>query len=402
MKFCPFKIRRGSLPFRAWVMALVTTLFLSIFSGCANTQSDHGTIATTQNATTVPENLTEIPMTDMVETFDYGKQGWSGNGSNAHGGLPILIKTPDPENITLEFRTEHGSFFHSGNFDEVTMIQSGIDLGNQGTAPSDHAVYWKNYHFLKDGTYTTMGENPTNYIRVLLRAEDHIVGYVALSTRWLFYKDNCFELATLQYLYYPKVDGQYQDIPESYVNAEMDRIIAEAEEAYLAKRATKPLEENLSVSLVHQLQHFDLSKEGALGVPIQLVLPDYKDLSLEYIATQGSFFYDPNQPDPSDGSQLQYQGQRFSAPQDHVIYWRPYRLAPSGDILPEDSQNSYDCFAILREGENIVGCINFSIGYYASEYTPQHLFWTIAFPKVEGKYQNVSEEYVLGWIDAHT
>ena len=353
-----------------------------------------------------PGNITEVPLPELVKTGELlDSLGWIPS-SNTYTGLPILIQTPDAEDITLEFFTDHGSFWHLEGSDEILPFEFGTELGDHCCVSSGHAVYWKNVRWLEDGSYTIMGSCPTNYIRVLLKAEGHIVGYAALATCWPFYNDNSYELVTLQYLYYPKVDGKYQQIPESYVNAEMDRIIAQAEEAYLARQATKPKSGALRLPAytVHDGEKYDSAAADGPGIPMVQEIDRHEGLTLEYITKYGSFFHDPDDPNATQAAALEYFGQTCTVDQNHNIYWRPYHLTADGVKIPVEDKGSYNIYIIFRKEEYIIGCGILYITNNRSDgvYIPHSWIMSQYFHLIDGKHQDVSKEYVLGWIDAHT
>lgn len=174
-----------------------------------------------------PKQPFSISLSALIETPNLGK-GWT--SAMNYMGLPILVQTPNPK-IYMDISVDGGGFYIST---EHADIISGFDgktfRGNQLTVPSNYAVYWQNHYQKEDGTMDVDRTEPPHYVRIILREEEHIVGYVVL--RITMHPDHLFvyNFSTLAYLYFPTIDDQYQSITQEYVQKQIDAVIAGASE----------------------------------------------------------------------------------------------------------------------------------------------------------------------------
>lgn len=199
------------------------------------------------------------------------------------------------------------------------------------------------------------------------------------------------------------MDGEYQAITEEYVNAEIDKVVAAAKQAYQDKMAEKLYDNVLNVELAHKGEQTAVNTVDSAGVPIMLSLPEQDNVTLEYFSQYGSFYLYPDQPQEGrPETQLQHQGKRCTAPEGHMVYWRPYQPEQEGANLPSDI-GKVEIAVIVRESGHVVGGImlNMYTNSGQASYSPNIYYHPIYFPKVDGVYQPVTEEYLQGWFDAY-
>lgn len=140
-----------------------------------------------------------------------------------HGlGMKIMVdeQTLQDSKITFDLSCQHGSFYTWEKMEVSPHAKTVVTHGQAVSLENEQYVYWRAEKTMLWTKF--LDEQGGIYINVIVRADEHIVGYaifeiVAQDELMQFYG-----IAMRESVYYPKVDGQFQEITEEYVQSQMD------------------------------------------------------------------------------------------------------------------------------------------------------------------------------------
>lgn len=233
----------------AAVLALLLTL-PSLFSKDEKYVTAPGILTITAHAYEEEGKFTEIPL-------DY-----SSNPLNEYGycplviscvpGHPISFHVPDGENVTLDISVNEGHLYDWTNdiVDGKWIIREGDNIRSQQcTLSEDMTLYWRNFYDDPESntiTYLIPAEGHENveeidpetgkkrigicqgerieniYIDIIVRSNDHITGYAVIHIKPA--NKPGFQSTLLTSVSFPQIDGEYQDIPEEYVQQQIQSV----------------------------------------------------------------------------------------------------------------------------------------------------------------------------------
>jgi len=141
------------------------------------------------------------------------------------------------------------------------------------------------------------------------------------------------------------------------------------------------------------------------GLPISFFFPE-EDMVLDITLSNG-VFYDWNRNLNPDGSYQAnresngYFERRFTIKNNRTIYWRPFnRNNETREVFPLKGNRAY-VDIIMKQEEHIVGYAVICIDL-VRESPPGHeayLVEAVRFPKILGRYQEITEDYVQQQIE---
>lgn len=152
-------------------------------------------------------------------------------------GIPVLLWIQEPElsehEITFQLRTNYGELydrtyvsrdvFHDPN---AMVVNKDAFLGKQTTLHNKALFYWEGYELLDMCEGRTIGDvmdeiGPV-YVEVIIRADEAIIGYAVFEMYSMDDKEPAFMVRLKANTFYPKVDGQFQNVTEDYVCKAME------------------------------------------------------------------------------------------------------------------------------------------------------------------------------------
>lgn len=148
------------------------------------------------------------------------------------------------------------------------------------------------------------------------------------------------------------------------------------------------MQEGIEVPLNY---NWSLAMSSRPGIPLKLSTPEYPDLIFEVLVDGGELLF-------WGAGDIKYLGSSYKAENDSTIYWTSMTQTEEGDFELYTENEAY-INIIMREEKNIVGYAVVEIYKGGLEDEPSHTYYakllkSTSFPKVNGKYQNVSSEYV--------
>jgi len=152
---------------------------------------------------------------------------------NAYAGLPIEFEIEEPElagmEVTIQIQTPHGNFLgdHHQRPDkywvEGESWRKTAKLGRNFTIDNGETIYWENRESEDDWGGTSFPDGVA--VDAIILADGIIVGYVALEI-WMMEDINSgvYGAKLLEAIYFPKVDGQFQNVTEEYIRGRIEKI----------------------------------------------------------------------------------------------------------------------------------------------------------------------------------
>lgn len=140
-----------------------------------------------------------------------------------HGlGMKIMVneQTLQDSKITFDLSCQHGSFYTWEKMGVSPHTQMVVTHGQAVTLENDNYFYWRAEKTMLWTEF--LDQQGGIYINVIVRADGHIVGYAIFE---IIAQDELMQfygIAMRESVYYPKVDGKFQEITEEYVQSQMD------------------------------------------------------------------------------------------------------------------------------------------------------------------------------------
>ncbi|MDD2959383.1 MAG: hypothetical protein PHR92_12820 [Lachnospiraceae bacterium] len=137
---------------------------------------------------------------------------------------------------------------------------------------------------------------------------------------------------------------------------------------------------------------WSLAMNSYPGLPLKLSLPEYPNATFDVTISDGEFFLWELGKSTQNITEL---GSSFSVDNGTTLYWSNARYMGT-----EAYAN-----VVMRDGKNIVGYAVIKIYTADIENAPAQLYQAImlksvSFPKVDGKYQNVTDKYVASEMES--
>ena len=127
----------------------------------------------------------------------------------------ILMKYSD-ENVIFNCSTDNGLLSVNTNIVK--------DAEKKVSVLSGDYVWWHDFERGEDGYFIHIDDD-TAFIEIVLKLEENIIGYAVVQPYWtepFYYFANL-----LKSVFFPQVDGEYQNVSEEYVTAAIEKIKAE-------------------------------------------------------------------------------------------------------------------------------------------------------------------------------
>lgn len=154
---------------------------------------------------------TEVVHTESGLVYEYTIEGairltdliWFQNDSRKPG-LPIQLKWPSGNNITIFAKADDGSLFYEGN-----LLNDAIGIKNETE------IYWRNEIY--EGDSKLSWNEPFTYVDIIVYENDAIIGYAVVEFRYHKGKNTIYEPILLKSVSFISPDKAYQNITLDYV-----------------------------------------------------------------------------------------------------------------------------------------------------------------------------------------
>ena len=252
----------------AAVVALVIGMMAALWDGTEpGEQMGMPTVGTTVAPTELPTTLPEVPtaptqgyelvkMSGVLKVYAYDMNGvdvskmttyeltegvvshpyeWT-FAMNSLYGLPLTLRVEDElwknQPLTFYVETEYGGYYgdiHNAKYkknenDSVASLKD-VNFGNAFEVENGETIFWTAKEIYAQSAEKGISpfeflENIGNtiYTRIIIRCEDHIVGYAMVK---ITHSEGWYTASVVRSVFYPLVDGQFQQITEEYVRKEM-------------------------------------------------------------------------------------------------------------------------------------------------------------------------------------
>lgn len=142
--------------------------------------------------------------------------------------------------------------------------------------------------------------------------------------------------------------------------------------------------------------NWNLAMSSRPGIPLKLSSLDHSDLVFEISVDGGELLL-------WEGGKITHLDSPYNALNNTTVYWTSLTQTNKGEF-ERYNQNDAHITILIREGKNIVGYAVVAIHTAELEEDPTQTYYakllkSISFPKVNGKYQNVTDEYVANEIE---
>ena len=151
-------------------------------------------------------------------------------GSAAHTrGIPLSFTVEDESlknhELTLEIRAYYGELHGSLN-EGYLPLEKNVTLQNGDTIYWTGNEIWDATTDLQNGFEETLAQLGGVYIDIIIQADGHIVGCAIIEIGCLETVPSVLSAGLLASVYYPKVNGEFQDITEEYITEQIALIKA--------------------------------------------------------------------------------------------------------------------------------------------------------------------------------
>ena len=270
----------------------------------------------------------------------------------------IIMKHPD-ENVVFYCTVDNGHFRTTGHYVPTKNINM----------HSGEFTYWADFEKGVDGQY--LGQVFHAFIEIVLILEENIIGY-ALIEAYKKPTDSTCNAILLKSVFFPQINGEYQNVSEEYVKTEIEKIKDEAkgiDVAFFEVETEDMIESYLIPTSV------DVSL-----IQIELKNTD-ENVVFECTVDKGAFFlYDTGQTSKN------------VSVVPSVIHWRPMEPEAFGTRAIIE-QAFVD--VILKADDNIIG---YAVIEILQNIIPVFHSATVLksalIPQVDGEYQNVTEKQI--------
>ena len=179
----------------------------------------------------------ELEQYALVESLEQSYQTmWAQHINVIAKGITISLLLDDDSlgesDIDIEVSTNfgelRGNHYRDKYFVEGDIKQSreNAKLGKKGTIDNGEAVFWTGFELLdiyaagekagksKEESFLETGGV---FVEFIVRVENHIVGYAVMEIISVDYESEIFGIELRDSAYFPKVDGEYQNVTQEYL-----------------------------------------------------------------------------------------------------------------------------------------------------------------------------------------
>jgi hypothetical protein len=277
---------------------------------------------------------------------------WLGALSSARS-WEITIRHPD-ENVVFICTVDNGVFIFAPR-EQYPAKNVNAHSGDQ--------FLWVSREWLNESTLLSHA-----FIEIILKLEQNIIGYVVIETNEYGKRSNF-----LKSVLFPQIDGKYQNVSEGYVKTAIEKIKAE-------RLAFVEIETCDMVKIPRSIWNLAVSSPQGM---IELKHPE-ENAVFECAAEKGFF---------SDGKDIQKDRdqQEIIVKPGGTILWHPSFKYPEQDFVN----------IILKIEDKIIGyaVIGINVFYGHNGFYELKLLRSALIPKVDGEYQNVTEEQINAAIE---
>ena len=180
----------------------------------------------------------ELEQYALVENLEQSYQTmWAQHINVLSKGIAISLQLDDDSliesDIVIEVSTNlgelRGNHYKDKYFVEGDIKQSkeNAKLGKKGTIDNGEAVFWTGFEVLD--IYAAGGkagkskeesflETGGVFVEFIVRVENHIVGFAVMEIVSVDYESEIFGIELRDSAYFPKVDGEYQNVTQKYLD----------------------------------------------------------------------------------------------------------------------------------------------------------------------------------------
>lgn len=313
--------------------------------------------------------------------------------------LQILNQDMQEHEITFDISTNYGELYAEGasaNIDpNLTTI---LSHGKTVTINNGDWFRWEGQELVEMCVDRTMVEvleqTGQIYTEVIIRADGNIVGYAVFEILCLNPDMATFGIAMRESVYYPKVDGQFQEVSEAYVQ----------EQIKARERNNLPDESRAKGGVFHSPRGSHESVDiiyasVCRGIRYTCYVFDarYADCEITFdVRADGGWFW-------SDSEKY---GSEFSVGNNTSFYWR------GGGLPVEETNDPIYVDVIIRADGQVIGYAVIRIGYAYSVdpetgekvsvmgYAADSCF-SVCYPPVDGQLPDLTEEEARAEIEAY-
>lgn len=301
----------------------------------------------------VPDDPTDPPaiIEEAAELVELSHWGYNSDVSANR----VEMTYPD-KNFVFNCTVDNGHFRSKPDLNVPTKNAS-VNYGD--------IIYWRVYEIEPDGT--ALGNIDHSFIEIVLKFEEHIIGYVVVEAHRA-YGTTC-RAKLLKSILFPQVSGVYQNISEEYVETAIEKTKNESSE--------KPTEPAVFEEVEAELIQLSLWVVGIGQMPNRVEMKYPNENTIFNCTVDNGYFRSP-------GSSSEFTKNK-SIHYCDVICW-------------VDSGTDHAFIEIvLKLEEHIIGYAVIEAwtrkGYHVN------LLKSILFPQADGVCQNVTEEYVKTAIE---
>ncbi|HCC36231.1 MAG TPA: hypothetical protein DEQ14_00665 [Treponema sp.] len=265
----------------------------------------------------------------------------------------IMVKHPN-ENVIFECKANNGEFFH--------YTPNGSRFKNL-SVPSGGGLSWQPSSVIEN-----------DFVEIVVKLEESIIGYAVIGIDQQGGLN--YDAVVIKSVLFPQIDGKNQNISEEYVKAAIEKVKEEA----MNVGHGEPIEEEAELV---ELKRIAMSSADAWQITMEHI-----DEKVDFICTVDngyfSIVYEKNNMTKNlsvhSGDTITW----FSREMENWSKWVDHAFIE----------------IILESGENIIGYAVIEVNLRV----PRSNFYAVViksvlFPQVDGKYQNISEEYVKAAIE---
>ena len=302
-------------------------------------------------------------------------------------GVPVLLWLQEPElteyEITFDLCANYGELYDRTYvsrdiaYDPDAMsVNDGAFLGKKTTLQNKALFYWEGYELVELCEGRTIGEvmdeiGPV-YVEVIIRADEAIIGYAVFEMYSMDDKEPAFMVRLKANTFYPKIDGQFQNVTEDYVHKAIEE--SKQEDGWMVEGGVFSAARHPSESVWMFTSGVNLCVRYACMV----VDKDYveKNITFDLSTNYGGLY----------SNDWKYLGKSATLSNREYFRWQ-------GSVGMEDDLTVY-VDVIIRADGNVIGYgiikieqLREDVPSYGTKYCK-----SVCLPMIDGEYPQLTEE----------
>ena len=160
--------------------------------------------------------------------------GWN-SGLSSIPGLPLTLSIdannyPDSK-ITFDICVEDGSFIKNDSHwiscspsQNIELFKNDQPLGKSFVIDNQSTIFWTNHEISQNyNAVSGYFKGDKTYVDIIIKADDHIIGYAVIKIYCAIPAALHYQASVVETISYPLLDGKYQNIRLSDVQAAMNK-----------------------------------------------------------------------------------------------------------------------------------------------------------------------------------